>query len=88
MSEYNEKAVEAFEPVRNAIVALRLPLMQNRRYGCIINAIEVQIEEGQIHTEVLIHLRDAIIALLQTDGLVSHTKAFGQAFDEFVKEIV
>ncbi len=87
MSEYDEEAVEGFGTVREAIAALRLPLMQNRRYGCITNAIEVQIEEGHANKEVLRHLRGAIIALLRADGLLQHTKAVEQAFDEFERKI-
>jgi hypothetical protein len=44
---YNEEAVTAFEPVRETIIATKeqLPLMKQRQYNGILNAITMLIEE-------------------------------------------
>ena len=85
---YNEKAVEAFEPVAAQLAALRLPLIRQRRYNGIANAIEMQIEDGPIRKTVLAHLRAALLALAEADKIdADQVRGIATAFDRFEAQI-
>jgi hypothetical protein len=85
--DYDEKAVAAFGVVEDAIAALDVPFMLQSRYSSLLNAIEVQVEDGHPSREVLGHLRAAVLALMRFDGLAQVEKTVQKAFDEFEKKI-
>ena len=88
MSEYNEEAVKAFIPVKQAIEALHLPLMMQRRYNGIAKAIVMQVEDGPINKTVITHLLAALMALADGDGISAvHKLKLAAAFDWFEAEI-
>jgi hypothetical protein len=87
MDGYDEEAVRALQKVREVAASLRLPLLQQRRYNGILNAMEMQIEDGGPSKEVLSHLRSALLALARFDGLGSSERALKEAFDQFEAEM-
>jgi len=88
MSGNKQKAVNAFRPVRQGLEALQLPLMQQRRYNGITNAIEMLVEDGPINKTVLFHLRAALMALADGDNIgVEHKRKISAAFDKFEAQI-
>jgi hypothetical protein len=64
---YNEEEVAAFETVRQAVLAMNLPLMKQRRYNGIFNAINMLIEDEPPCKEAYTHLRSGLIALVRFD---------------------
>ncbi len=87
MTKYDEEAVAAFAPVSYAVESLRLPLMQQRRYACITNAIEIQLEDGYPRKAVIGHLASALVALLREDGLGQQAETVQEALAEFQRKI-
>ena len=84
---YNEEAVAAFEPVRETIIATKeqLPLMKQRRYNGILNAITMLIEEENPCKDAYTHLRSSLIALARFDGRpddADRIEAACQSFEE------
>jgi hypothetical protein len=84
---YDQKAVAAFNGVKNVAVSMQLPLMLQRRYNGILNAIEVQVEDGRPSKEVIAHLREALLALARFDKVGHHERALKEAFDKFEAKI-
>ena len=88
MSEYNEDAVKAFVPVKQAIAAFQLPLMMQRRYNGIAKAIVMQVEDGPINKTVITHLRAALMVLADGDGISAVQKLkLAAAFDRFEAQV-
>ena len=84
MSEHNEKIVNAFGPVRRELDSLRLPLMQQRRYNGIANAIVMMVEHGPINTAAIAHLRAAVMAMVDGGNIsAEHKQRISTAFDQF-----
>jgi hypothetical protein len=86
---YNEKAVNAFAPVELQLRALRLPLVLQRRYNGIANAIVMQVEEdGLMNTAVIAHLRSALLALAEGDKVgAEQQRRIAAAFDKFEAQL-
>ena len=87
MAKYDEASVTAFNFVREAVGALRLPLIQQRRYNGILNAIEMQIEDGEPSLQVIRYLRAALFSLLAHDELDEYNAVIEAAFDRFDREM-
>ncbi len=65
---YNEEAVDAFDCVRQTVASMNLPLMQQRRYNGILNAMVMLLEDGRPSRDVYEHLKSALLALARFDG--------------------
>ena len=65
---YSEELVEAFGRVRKTVASMELPLMQQRRYNGILNAMVMLLEDGRPSKGVYEHLKSALIALTRFDG--------------------
>ncbi|HLG17188.1 MAG TPA: hypothetical protein VJH03_22240 [Blastocatellia bacterium] len=52
-SKYDARAVRALKEVRNAVEALALPFMKQRKFNGILNAIEMQVEDGEYNPDVV-----------------------------------
>ncbi len=60
---YSEELVDTFNPVQKTVASMELPLMQQRRYNGILNAIVMLLEDGRPSKDVYEHLKSALIAL-------------------------
>ena len=87
MAEYDEEAVAAFDTVREVVASMHLPLIRQRRYNGILNAIVMQVEDGHPSKDVIGHLRAAIFALLRFDGLAQYAHPLREAFEKFEARI-
>ena len=65
---YNEEAVDVFDCVRQTVASMSLPLMQQRRYNGILNAMVMLLEDGRPSRDVYEHLKSALLALARFDG--------------------
>ena len=65
---YNEEAVDAFDRVQQTVASMDLPLIQQRRYNGILNAMVMLLEDGRPSKNVYEHLKSALLALAQFDG--------------------
>jgi hypothetical protein len=54
---------QALAQVRRIVASSGLPLMQARKFNGILNAMEMQIEDGEYSLEVVEHLGKAVLAL-------------------------
>ena len=64
---YSEELVDAFDCVRKTVASMELPLMQQRRYNGILNAIVMLLEDGRPSKGVYEHLKSSLVALAQFD---------------------
>ncbi len=68
LMSYSEGLVDAFNRVRKTVASMELPLMQQRRYNGILNAMVMLLEDGRPSKGVYEHLKSALIALTRFDG--------------------
>jgi hypothetical protein len=87
MDQFDEETVATFDPVCAAVDALRLPLLLQRRYTCIANAIKVQLECGSPSRLVIGHLTAALLALMHHDGLSRKAKPIESALAAFERSM-
>ena len=64
---YEEELVDAFACVQKIVASMELPLMQQRRYNGILNAIVMLLEDGRPSKDVYGHLKSALLALARFD---------------------
>jgi len=64
---YHEELVDAFDFVRKTVASMELPLMQQRRYNGILNAMVMSLEDGHPSKAVYEHLKSALLALARFD---------------------
>ncbi len=57
----------AFDCVRKTVASMDLPLMQQRRYNGILNAMVMLLEDGRPSKDVYEHLKSALLALARFD---------------------
>ncbi len=64
---YEEELVDAFDCVRKIVASMELPLMQQRRYNGILNAMVMSLEDGRPSKAVYEHLKSALLTLARFD---------------------
>ena len=64
---YSEELVDAFACIQKTVASMELPLIQQRRYNGILNAIVMLLEDGHPSKSVYMHLKSALIALARFD---------------------
>ncbi len=57
------KGLDALYCVRDMIASNNLPLVKQRKFNGICNAIAMQIDDGEYSLEVVDHLEQALLAL-------------------------
>ena len=79
---YDEKRVAQLDPIRAAIHGAGLPLVKIRKLNTILNALEVQLEEGgdspEVNDLLLMALRQAVDFHLGPDRGRSILTAIGR----------
>jgi hypothetical protein len=68
LMSYSEELVDAFDCVRKTVASMELPLMQQRRYNGILNAMVMLLEDGRPSKGVYQHLKSSLVTLAQFDG--------------------
>lgn len=57
------RGMQALANVRQVITSRGLPFMRQRKFNGILNAMAMQIEDGEYSVELVEHLGDALLAL-------------------------
>ena len=58
-----EAGLDALDTVRKIIASHHLPLIKQRKFNGICNAIAMQIDDGEYCVEIVAHLGNALLAL-------------------------
>jgi hypothetical protein len=67
-----EAGLDALYRVRDMIASAHLPLVKQRKFNGIFNAIAMQIDDGEYSLEVVNHLEQGLLALTTVYQLGSH----------------
>ena len=65
---YDEETVAAFDCVKQTVASMGLPLMQQRRYNGILNAMVMLLEDGHPSKDAYMYLKSALLGLARFDG--------------------
>ncbi len=68
-----EAGLDALYCVRDMIASNNLPLVKQRKFNGICNAIAMQIDDGEYNLEVVDHLQKALLALTKVYQLDSNS---------------
>ncbi len=68
-----EAGLDALDTVRKIIASHHLPLIKQRKFNGICNAIAMQIDDGAYSLEVVDHLEQALLALTKVYQLESNS---------------
>ncbi|MBI3989864.1 MAG: hypothetical protein HY347_09645 [candidate division NC10 bacterium] len=80
---YDEEAVKAFQPVERIVQAFNLPLILQRKFTGILNAMEMQFEDGRWDERVLDALQSALLSLTDAVGVSHQRRDLEQALQRF-----
>jgi hypothetical protein len=80
---YSEELVDAFDCVRKTVASMELPLMQQRRYNGILNAMVMLLEDGRPSKGVYQHLKSSLVTLAQFDGRDEDACSIEEACNNF-----
>ena len=80
-----EAELDALDNVRKIIASHHLPLIKQRKFNGIFNAIAMQIDDGEYSLEVVDHLEQALLALTKVYQLDSN--AFEDALRDFRRRL-
>lgn len=84
-TRYDRERVARLHPLRSAVMNLRLPLVRVRKLNGILNALEMQIEDGGDSAEVNQHLLDALRAALLHQVTEREARPALKALDAFAR---
>jgi len=82
---YEEELVDAFVGVQKVVASMELPLMQQRRYNGILNAMVMSLEDGRPSRVVYERLKSALLALAGFDGREEDARRIESACQTFEK---
>jgi hypothetical protein len=84
---YDEAAVETLLEVRRLIGQLGLAYQFRKMHG-ILNAIEIQIEDGEYRPEAIVRLGEALYETAEFYGVDSAAKShLAQEFETFMRKL-
>jgi hypothetical protein len=84
---YDEVAVEALQEVRRVIEPLGPAILFRKLHG-VLNAIEMQIEDGEYRSQSVVHLGEALRETAVFYGVDSAVQSrLAQAFAAFLRKL-
>ncbi|HNT76705.1 MAG TPA: SEC-C domain-containing protein [Anaerolineae bacterium] len=84
-TRYDRERVARLQPLKEAVARLRLPLLRIRKLNGLLNALEMQIEDGGDSPEVNQHLLDALRAALLHQVTEREARPALKALDAFAQ---
>ena len=81
---YNEKGVKAIQELEQIVSSFGLPLVKERKFKGILNALEMQIEDYNYNLEVVEYLGKALVELAKSYQLDRYNviEDFFRSFNE------